>query len=587
MDDIQKNPLPYSQLFQTIRKRIRPYRGRFWLASFLRLTSDTMYLYTTYALAQSITTIASYTPGQSLSRFWFFLTAWTLTYIYTVTARQTAKYYCYQVAEQINLDAQVQTIGHLAQVDIAWHEKENTGNKLKRMQNGGEGLEKLLRIWIDTYIEAGVNFVGMIIILTHTDITVGFLLVVFLCTYILIALPLNRRASLASRAVNQLEEDFSGLAFETVNNIRSVKVMGMFSRLATLLETQSDLIVAAVRKRIQRFRFKSAVQTYWQLGFRVLIMTIIAYGISQGRYEVGFLLLFNFYFSTLRLSVEEISSVSQDITIARFHLARMDAILQEPLRIDDDTKKIHFPHDWKIISIQDVSFAYDEHVVLNHISFDIHRGEKIGVVGLSGSGKTTLFKLLLKEYENFTGDIFFDDISIRDIQKSSYVERVAVVLQETEVFHFSLKDNIAIANQHCPNPETQLDVSLTTAHITDFLPRLPQGIDTLIGEKGVKLSGGEKQRVGIARAIYKQPDILFLDEATSHLDLESEEKIKDSLHQFFQQVTAIVIAHRLTTIQEMDRILVIQDGQLLESGNFKTLYKKQGRFFELWEKQRL
>ena len=221
------------------------------------------------------------------------------------------------------------------------------------------------------------------------------------------------------------------------------------------------------------------------------------------------------------------------------------------------------------------------------VSFDIKRGERVGIVGLSGAGKSTLFKLLLKEYEDFTGEILFDKTPIQTITKSSYFEKAAVVLQETEVFNFSLRDNITIAGGTANNPTRQLATALETAHVNDFMFKLSQGVDTLIGEKGVKLSGGEKQRLGIARAVYKQPDILFLDEATSHLDLESEEKIRDSLHQFFQTVTAVVIAHRLTTIKEMDRILVIENGGIIEEGSFDELYKQRGRFFDLWEKQKL
>jgi len=196
-----------------------------------------------------------------------------------------------------------------------------------------------------------------------------------------------------------------------------------------------------------------------------------------------------------------------------------------------------------------------------------------------------IFKLLLKESENYSGDILFDDLSIKKIEKKSYFAQVGVVLQDTEVFNFTLRDNITIASPKKANEE-DLKRSLDIAHVSDFMHKLPFGLDTYIGEKGVKLSGGERQRLGIARAVYKKPEILFLDEATSHLDLESEEKIKDSLHNFFQKVTAIVIAHRLTTIREMDRILVIDKGRVIESGTFDELYAKKGRLFELWEKQK-
>jgi ATP-binding cassette subfamily B protein len=161
------------------------------------------------------------------------------------------------------------------------------------------------------------------------------------------------------------------------------------------------------------------------------------------------------------------------------------------------------------------------------------------------------------------------------------------VLQETEVFNFTLRQNIVLANSEESANNELFEKSLHIAHVTDFLSKLPEGADTLIGEKGVKLSGGEKQRLGIARAVFKQPQILLLDEATSHLDVESEEKIRTSLHEFFQSVTAVVIAHRLTTLREMDRIIVIEDGKIMEEGSFDELYQKQGRFYELWEKQKL
>ena len=164
---------------------------------------------------------------------------------------------------------------------------------------------------------------------------------------------------------------------------------------------------------------------------------------------------------------------------------------------------------------------------------------------------------------------------------------MAVVLQDTELFNASLRDNITITNQKEEKNEKLLENSIKTAHVRDFMAKLPDGIESVIGEKGIKLSGGEKQRVGIARAIFKNPQILLLDEATSHLDIESEEKIKDSLHKFLKSVTAIVIAHRLTTIKEMDKIIVIENGKIIESGNFAGLYGAKRRFFELWEKQKL
>ncbi len=565
---------------------IRPYRWRFLFASLVRLSGDLVYLYAAYALAHLITALGEYALGVSSSDpIWFFLIGWALVQAYSSSARQCAKYFCYQVAERTKLDSQLAAFTHLQLLDIAWHEKENAGNKMKRVQNGSEGLDRLVRIWIDNIIEIAVNCIGMIVVLAFIDRSVAAIMALFVITYTLVSVPLSNRAARAARKVNQREEDFSGLGFEIMNNIRTVKVMGMFETLFTRLDGMSKNLYTAIVDRIYRFRLQSWVQSMWAHGFRIAAFLFIIYGVLDGHYEVSFFILFNFYFTNVRTSVEELANVAQDITVARYNVYRLKVILNEEVHIDNDTNKVDLPSDWKKISLQNVSFSYGNNPVLRDISFDIKRGEKIGIVGLSGVGKSTLFKLLFKEYENFTGDIFFDDVSIRIIKKSSYFRKVAVVLQDTEVFNFSLRDNVTIASPK--QPEDMLSQALEVAHVKDFMQKLPQGIDTLIGEKGIKLSGGEKQRLGIARAIFKQPDVLFLDEATSHLDVESEEKIQDSLHQFFKDVTAVVIAHRLTTIQEMDRILLIEDGELRESGSFKTLHRKRGRFYELWEKQKL
>jgi len=258
-----------------------------------------------------------------------------------------------------------------------------------------------------------------------------------------------------------------------------------------------------------------------------------------------------------------------------------------PMTIDSPDGKVAFPKDWKKISFKNVSFGYGESDVLHDISFDIHRGEKVGIIGLSGAGKSTLFKLLLKEHESYEGEILIDEVPLSEISRQDYFNYSAVVLQDTEVFNLSLRENIVLANNNEAENSSLLERAINVAHVEDVIARLPDGEDTLIGEKGVRLSGGERQRIGIARAVFKSPQLLLLDEATSHLDIESEGKIQSSLHEFFQTVTAVVIAHRLTTIKEMDRIIVVEDGRILEEGSFEELHKKQGRFHELWEKQSL
>ncbi|VVB51554.1 Trehalose/maltose import ATP-binding protein MalK [uncultured archaeon] len=204
-------------------------------------------------------------------------------------------------------------------------------------------------------------------------------------------------------------------------------------------------------------------------------------------------------------------------------------------------------------------------------------------MGPSGAVKSTLFKLLLKLHENYEGEILVDDVPLKEIDRASYIRGVAVVMQDTEVFNLSLKENIEIVRED----KGDIDKALSVANVDEMLPRLPDGINTIIGEKGVKLSGGEKQRLGIARAIYRDPQILFLDEATSNLDARTEVTIRQALKHMFQNFTTIVIAHRLSTIKEMDRVIVLNNGEIVEVGHFNDLVKKKGLFFELWQKQKL
>ena len=493
----------------------------------------------------------------------------------------------FRISEKTALDAELKSIKHLMLLDISWHEKESAGSKFKRIERGASSIERILRIWINNIIEIVIILVGIILIILKFDFGIGVAVSIFLITYYFLAHFYRKRAVLASDVVNAKEEYRSGIIFESINNIRSVKVMSMANKILDILSTNAADLFETIKKRIYWFQAGNSLRNFYAHIFRIGAMIFIVYGVLEGKYEIGFLVLFTGYFGSVWQSISELSDVSEDFAIAKNAVFRMQTILNTPITIDDENGKIKFPNRWKTISVKNVSFSYQDKLVLDDVSFEVKRGEKVGIVGLSGAGKSTLFKLLLKEYESYNGEIAFDGVALKNISKKDYFNHLAVVLQDTELFNASLRDNITITNQKEEKNEKLLENSIKTAHVRDFMAKLPDGIESVIGEKGIKLSGGEKQRVGIARAIFKNPQILLLDEATSHLDIESEEKIKDSLHKFLKSVTAIVIAHRLTTIKEMDKIIVIENGKIIESGNFAGLYGAKRRFFELWEKQKL
>jgi ABC-type multidrug transport system fused ATPase/permease subunit len=283
--------------------------------------------------------------------------------------------------------------------------------------------------------------------------------------------------------------------------------------------------------------------------------------------------------------------VTQEVVVAKIWVGRAQSILKTKAEIEHPDKVLSqttFPKEWKKIHIDHVKFMYNVQDVLRDITIHIKKGEKIGIVGISGSGKSTLFKLLMDLYETYDGNIFFDGIPLKHIKRQSYIDHVSVVLQDTELFNMSLKENILLTAVPGQIEDKDLLMSvIKTAHLEEVISQLPEGIDTLVGEKGIKLSGGQRQRLGIARALYRRPEILLLDEATSHLDVHSEKQIQEALHEAFGTCTAIVIAHRLSTIKEMDRILVMQEGEIKEEGKFDELIKAKGIFAKMWDEQTL
>ena len=572
-------------LISDVWSYVGPYKKSFWAATLFRVAADLVWLYPPYALAVIVNFFADYSPGKSLLPIYI---VFVLTFM-AVIVRYVGTYYAksamFKVGEKADLDSQLKSLKHLMLLDMTWHEKESAGSKYKRIDRGSTSIDRILRIWINNIIEIVINLIGVIIIILSFDLGMGIAVGVFLITYYFLAHYYRKRGVIMSDIVNEKEERRSGMFFEAINNIRSVKVMSMSGKILKTLSDNAVDLFKSIRQRIFWFQAGNAIRNMYAHIFRVGAMIYIIYGVTRGKYEIGFLVLFVGYFQTVWQSMSELADVSEDV--AKNGVARMQAIHDAPITIDKEDGKVKFPDDWGVISVKNVSFSYNEKRVLDNVSFEIKRGEKVGIVGLSGAGKSTLFKLLLKEHETYDGDIFVGDLPLKAISKKDYFNHLAVVLQDTELFNASLGENITITNQKEENNQELLKRSVEIAHVQDFIGKLPKGMDTLIGEKGIKLSGGERQRVGIARAIFKTPQILLLDEATSHLDIESEKKIKDSLHRFFENVTAVVIAHRLTTLKEMDKIIVLERGKIVEFGRFTELFKSKGRFHELWEKQKL
>ena len=512
----------FIQLMRDLFGFIKPYRLRFWAASLIRLIGDLAWLYPTIALATIVNFLTNYNSGESLRPLFIPIGLWLLAIVVRNLSQFFTKMIGNKISDQVAIDVTLKGVAHLFKLGMLWHEYENSGNKIKRIQNAAEGFNRIIRIWFNNIIEITVNLILINIIIAHFDRNILFLLGVFLVIYFIVSGSMRKKSGDATFLVNEQEESINGLLFESISNIRTAKVMSMSSYLYSTLVKYTEELYRRLGIRLFWFQMRSSSLSIISNVFKVGAIALIVYGILEGRYEIGFLIMFNSYFSDLRASIDELANASIETHTAKVSIFRFKSVLDEPITIDNDDGKQNIPNNWKTVSIENVSFSYGDHTALNNISLKIRRGEKIGVVGHSGAGKSTLFKLLLKEREDFIGAIRFDDVSLREIKSSDYFRHIAVVLQDTEVFNFSLKENISITKSDQSENSELMQKALATAHLEGLLTKLPQGINTVIGEKGVKLSGGEKQRVSIARALLKRAELLILDEATSALDSKTE-----------------------------------------------------------------
>ncbi|MBP9714995.1 MAG: ABC transporter ATP-binding protein [Candidatus Pacebacteria bacterium] len=572
---------PIKDLARDVWQNIGNKKKNLIYGTVLRIISDIIQLYPAYALALIITKLTNNTA--TIQNILLIVSLCLIAYIARFITIFWAKKHVYNIAHLVWFQIEKKMLSILISKDSSWHEKESSGIKIKRIERGSMGYREILYAYINTYIETFISIIGMPIILFKFKPIIGISTVIFVIIYFVISKYLQKICLKRAHEFNVQEDLLSGQVFETVNHIRTIRVLNIGEKIIERVGIYINSLLFAVKNRIQAFQFRNQFMSIYSQVFKMVVVFFISISILHGKYEIGFIVLFIGYFEKIWEMIREVTDVSQDVLVARQSIARMYELVGKNIVKDKGTQE--FPKTWSDLSIDNLTFYYGENVALKNVSFNVKRGEKIGIVGLSGAGKSTLFKLLIKERDDYEGNIKIDNVNIIDIKREDFYKKVSIVLQDTEVFNFSLKENIIISDISKKPDEKIIEKAIVVSHVKDFIHKLQNGINTVIGEKGIKLSGGERQRLGIARAIYKEPEILLLDEATSHLDLESEEKIQDSLKKFFKGVTAIVIAHRLTTIKEMDKIIVFEDGKIKEQGSFDELMSKKGRFNELWNKQ--
>ncbi|MEZ4825262.1 MAG: ABC transporter ATP-binding protein [Bacteroidia bacterium] len=571
---------PCKGLIGDVWTYIRSYRKNFVVGTLLATVASLFWLVIPWATGEIISFASRFEPNQSTVEAWYLLGVIAISALFYYLGQEIARYLIYNVAEKSSVDLQLHTLSHVVHLDLHWHEDQSGGKKLKRISRGGTSLNSLVRMYVDHAIDSVVGLAGITIVFFALSWKLNLILIVFFITHYLLSARMTLAAQEQSRKVNAMEDTFYGQQFELLNSVVTLKTMNLGDALFGNIRQFSLTLLEGLRYRIFLFRTRLAALGLHQQLFRLAIIGFSVWEVIKGNFAVGMIAQVFFYFGKIETVATRFSDMYHQYMMAQVDLAGINEILNTKPSVEW-SGKTPFPKSWKTLRLQNLHFFYNQKTVLDDISLTIRRGEKIGIAGASGEGKTTLFKIMQGLYEDYSGFVGFDDLSLKEIQRESYVRHIGVVLQETELFNLSIRDNITLGVEPDKESELRLAEAIQIARIDEFARRHSQGLATHIGEKGIRLSGGEKQRLGIARAIYRQPDILFLDEATSHLDNESENRIQDALHQFFKEMTVVVIAHRLSTLREMDRILVLKEGKIAAIGTFEALGREKGIFAEL------
>jgi subfamily B ATP-binding cassette protein MsbA len=434
-------------------------------------------------------------------------------------------------------------------------------------------------------IGGAITAVAVLFILINTNAKLTALIVLPIILFGVIAMKAFGVLRPEFRKRGKLNAEVTGRLTETLNGVRVIKGFGAEQQEIKIFEKGVDSLYKVVKKTLTATAFVSSSATFLLAGVAsTSILGLGGYYIMEGTMTPGELFAFIGLLAVVVAPVLQMSNIGSQITEAFAGLDRTEEIMQTPSEEDDTSRTEELGIIHGEVKFDQVSFAYEEDDdVIKHVSFNAPAGSVTALVGSSGSGKSTIAGLAATFLNPREGTITIDGTDLSKVKLRSFRSQLGVVLQDDFLFEGTIRDNILF-----PRPESteaELQAAVKAAYVDEFTDRFEKGLDTVIGERGVKLSGGQRQRLAIARAILADPRILILDEATSNLDTESESYIQQSLNELMKGRTTFVIAHRLSTIKRADQILVIEKGEIAEQGTHDELIAKEGRYYQLYTYQ--
>ncbi len=473
---------------------------------------------------------------------------------------------------------------HIIKLPIRFFDNTKTGELVSRIMTDVEGVRNLVGTGFAQMIGGGLAAVISLGLLISISPSMTAFVLLPVLIFGLVSLKAFSKIRPIFRERGKINAQVTGRLTETLGGIRVIKGFNAENQEIKTFEKGVEELFLNVKASLTATSFVTSAGALLLGLASAGIMGLGGYQIMQGAMTFGDFLAFTLYLGFMIAPIVQMSNIGSQLTEAFAGLDRTEEIMNMPLESDDKKRTVPLANIKGDIRFDQVSFAYESgKEVVKGISFDAPSGSVTALVGTSGSGKTTIAGLAATFLNPDSGVIYLDGHDLQTITLDAFRAQLGVVLQDDFLFEGTIRENILF-----PRPDAsaeRLEMAVKAAYVNEFTDRFEQGLDTLIGERGVKLSGGQRQRIAIARAILADPRILILDEATSNLDTESESLIQASLKELMHGRTTFVIAHRLSTIRQADQILVIENGQVVEQGKHEELLAKKGRYFELYTYQ--
>ncbi|SMG31163.1 ABC transporter ATP-binding protein [Arenibacter troitsensis] len=500
------------------------------------------------------------------------VTSFLLTKILSVQAQ-------YLISE---LRAQVQK--KVLSLPIRFFDNAKSGALVSRIMSDVEGVRNLIGTGLVQLVGGSITAIGALVYMLWISPSMTFFTFIPLAIFAFIALKAFKIIRPIFRNRGKINAEVTGRLTETLSGIRVIKGFNAEEQETKVFENGVELLFQNVKKSLTATAFMTSSSTFL-IGIATTgIMGIGGYKIMYEGLSLGDFLSFTFVLGIMIAPIVQMSNIGSQLTEALAGLDRTEELMNMTPEANEEERTIVLESIKGDIAFNDVSFAYEEDKdVLHNVSFEVKSGNVVALVGSSGSGKSTIAGLAATFLNPLSGTITVDGQDLSKVDLSSYRRNLGVVLQDEFLFEGTIRENIMFPRPNAT--ENELIKAVKAAYVDEFTDRFEKGLDTLIGERGVKLSGGQRQRIAIARAVLANPKILILDEATSNLDTESEALIQKSLATLTAGRTTFVIAHRLSTIRKANQILVIEDGRIAEKGTHDELIAKEGRYYNLFTYQ--